>query len=328
MIDISTSYMGIELENPLIVASCGLVRSIEGVRRADKAGPGAIVLKSLFEEQIMAENLETDKQVEASTHPEAVDYIRSDMGMQQGASDYIRLIEKCKKEIKTPVLASINCVSAQWWTRYASRMADAGADGIELNISRMPVDFDTSPTEIEKEYLTIVQQVTSQVDIPVAVKIGPFFTSLAHFVRQLTEKGASAIVLFNRFYQPDIDPNTCQLTAAHPFSSEGEIIWSLRSIAMLAKRLPCDLAASTGVHDANGLIKQLLAGATAVQACSTFYLNGLENVKPMLEGLRSWMQRHDLHNLDEVRDRMQPELSEKPEIRERLQYIKMFGGVE
>jgi len=109
---------------------------------------------------------------------------------------------------------------------------------------------------------------------------------------------------------------------------QGEIIWSLRSIAMLAKRLPCDLAASTGVHDANGLIKQLLAGATAVQACSTFYLNGLENVKPMLEGLRSWMQRHDLHNLDEVRDRMQPELSEKPEIRERLQYIKMFGGVE
>ena len=328
MTNLSTYYMGLELDNPLIVASCGLVKSIDGVRHASQAGAGAIVLKSLFEEQLQAENQELEKAMLESTHTEALDYIRAEVGMQLGAADYLELIKSAKREVSTPIIASMNCFSPRWWIDYAKQVAEAGPDGLELNLSRMPVNPNQTGDQIEKAFLSIVEDVLAAVDIPVAVKIGPYFTSLANFATKLVSRGVSAIVLFNRFYRPDINIRTCQASAARPFSSPEEIHLPLRWIALLSGRLGCDLAASTGVHNAEGLIKQLLAGATVVQVCSTLYENGLDRIGEMLEGLKNWMTQSQFTSLDEMRIHMQPELSDNPEIRERLQYIKIFGGIE
>ncbi len=328
MVDLSTTYMGLQLRNPLVVASCGLVKSVEGVRRAADAGAGAVVLKSLFEEQLQVEADELDTQIKAHGHPEALQYVRSELGMRFGATEYAKLVETSKKAVSIPVIASINCISARWWTRYAKEIAAAGPDALELNISRMPVEPGDTSEAIEQVYYTIVEEVKEAIDIPIAVKVGPFFTSLAHVAKELVGRGASALVLFNRFYRPDISLTRLEPTAARPFSSPEEISLPLRWIALLAGKIPCDLAASTGVHDAQGLIKLLLAGATVVQACSTFYLEGFEQIERMLDGLKDWMAKHDCADLEQVRRKMQPHVSERPELFERLQYIKVFGGVE
>ena len=328
MADLSTYYMGIALKNPLVVASSGLVNSVEGIKRAAAAGAGAIVVKSLFEEQIQAESHELETAMMESSHTEALEYIRAEVGMRFGVSDYLELIQQAKKEIDVPLIASMNCISPRWWLSYASQIAGSGVDALELNLSRMPVNPNSNAAQIEETFLSIVEDVKNEIDIPIAVKIGPYFTSLANFATELASRGASALVFFNRFYRPDIDIENFQAKAARPFSVPSEIHLSLRWIALLSGRLGIDLAASTGVHDAEGMIKQLLAGATVVQACSTFYENGFSKIEQMIEELQSWMERHDFNSLDEVRIRMQPELSDKPEVRERLQYIKIFGGVE
>lgn len=328
MTDLSTYYMGIALKNPLVAASSGLMKTVDGVRRAADAGVGAVVLKSLFEEQIQAENRELESAMMESGHAEALEYIRAEIGMHYGVGDYLDLIRSAKKAVDIPVIASMNCFSSRWWVSYAKQVAEAGSDALELNLSRMPVNPDSTSAHIESIFLSIVEDVTRAVKIPVAVKIGPYFTSLANFATELAARGASALVLFNRFYRPDLDIDSFQPTAARPFSSSDEIHLPLRWIALLSGRLGIDLAASTGAHDAKDLIKLLLAGATVVQACSTFYENGFGKAGEMLQGLKDWMARHEFASLDEVRIRMQPELSSKPEMRERLQYIRIFGGLE
>jgi len=286
------------------------------------------VLKSLFEEQLEAESEELNEAMKQSVHPEALDYVRAEIGMHFGVGDYLKLIQMAKKAVKVPIIASINCVSPKWWVRYAEQIAASGPDALELNIARMPVDPSSSSRDIEKDYYSIVEDVKRVVKIPLAVKIGPYFTSLANFAEGMAERGASALVLFNRFYRPDIDTENFQIVAARPFSSPSEIHLSLRWIAILSSRISCDLASSTGVHDAQGVIRQLLAGATAVQACSTFYINGLEQIGVMLDGLESWMKKHGFSNLREIREKMRSRLSDRPEVTERLQYIKVFSGVE
>ncbi len=328
MADLSTTYMGIALQNPVVVASCGLVKNLDGVRRAADAGAGAVVLKSLFEEQLAADSAELHQALAGADHPEALGYVQAELGMRYGAGDYIRLIREAKKAVPIPVIASINCISPRWWIQYAAQIADAGPDALELNISRMPVDPDCPGSEIERTYVSIVEDIRRAVKIPLAVKIGPYFSSLASVAKQLAARGASALVLFNRFYQPDIDTDGFHMAAAKPFSSPEDVHLSLRWIALLSRQIPCDFAASTGVHDAQGVVKQLLAGAKVVQACSTFYLHGFERVGQMLEGLKAWMDAKGFSCLEEVRACMAQELAETPEIRERLQYIRVFGKLE
>jgi dihydroorotate dehydrogenase (fumarate) len=320
--------MGIELKNPLVVGSCGLVKTVDGVRKAAEAGAGAVVLKSLFEEQIQAENSEIEESMIASSHTEALEYVRADLNMQFGAHAYIDLIKECKKTVSIPVFASVNCVSDQWWTHYARDLEGAGPDGLEINLSRMPADPAVSGKEIEDAFCSIVSKVTSKASLPVAVKIGPHFTSLAHMAKRLTDAGASALVLFNRFYRPDIDITELKPKAALPFSRPEEAALPLRWMALLSQKIPCGLAASTGVHDSDTMAKMLLAGANVVQAASTFYMHGLGRIEPMLQELENWMTERGFDNLDEVRTSMQPELSENPEVRERLQYMRIFSGIE
>jgi dihydroorotate dehydrogenase (fumarate) len=327
MSDLSTEYLGLKMKNPLVVASCSLTKTVEGVKKCADAGAGAVVLKSLFEEQIDLDIKDMERHLMPYWHPEALDYVRG-MGMSFGPKEYIAMIKEIKKAVTLPVIASLNCISPQWWISYAKQIVDAGVDALELNIAMMPSSPERTAREIEDIYLKIVSEVRAHIKIPLAVKIGPYFTSMARFAKELSKSGASSLVLFNRFYQPNIDIEKVQLAPGYNFSSPEEMGLSLRWIALLSGRIGCELAASTGIHDAAGVIKQLLAGATAVQVCSTLYLNGLKQIQVILSELASWLDSYGYASVDEMRGTLSQSESDKPELYERIQYIKALVGIE
>jgi len=236
MTDLTTKYLGLHLRNPLIVASCSLVNTIKGAQRCDDAGAGAVVLKSLFEEQIEADTKELEQHVWLSGHPEAFDYVRK-MGIELGSRDYLKLVEGTKKALSIPVIASLNCITPVWWTDYAKKVEAAGADALELNIAVLPSDPNHSSDEIERLYFSILEDVSKSIKIPIAVKIGPYFTSMARMAHELCNRGASALVLFNRFYQFDINIDKLKLVPGYRLSSREEINLPLRWISLLAGRV-------------------------------------------------------------------------------------------
>lgn len=327
MSDLSTTYLGLKLQNPLVVASCSLTKTVDGVKKCADAGAAAVVLKSLFEEQIDVEIKDMEKHLMPYWHPEALDYVQ-EMGMSFGPKEYIAMIKEAKKAVSIPIIASLNCISPQWWITYARQIVDAGVDALELNIAMMPSNPERSGKEIEDIYLKIVSEVQKNIQIPIAVKVGPYFTSLGRFAIELRKNGASALVLFNRFYQPNIDIDKMQLAPGYNFSSPEDMGLSLRWIALLSGRIGCDLAASTGIHDAAGVIKQLLAGATVVQLCSTLYLNGLQKISTIRNELDSWLESHGFGSVAEMRGKLSQSESDKPELYERIQYIKAIVGIE
>ncbi len=327
MANLSTKYMGLDLKNPLIVASCSLVKTLDGVRHCADAGAGAVVLKSLFEEQIEVEVKDIEQHILPYWHPEALDYVRK-MGMEFGPKEYLDLVKEAKNAVSIPVIASLNCITPKWWIEYAKRIVDAGADGLELNISVMPIDPQRKSKEIENIYYTILEEVNTNINIPIAVKIGPYFTSITQMANELSKRGASALVLFNRFYQPNIDIDKLKLAPGYHFSSSEEMGLSLRWIALLSGRINCDFAASTGIHDGAGVIKQLLAGATVTQLCSTLYINGLDQIGHILNEIENWMKKHSFASIDEIRGKLSQTEIEQPELYERIQYIKSLVGVE
>jgi dihydroorotate dehydrogenase (fumarate) len=327
MSDLTTKYMGLDLQNPIAVASCNLSKNSDGIKRIADAGAGAVILKSLFEEQIKADTQEVEHYIGPTWHTEAYDYVQN-MGMQLGPNEYLKLIENAKKQVSIPVIASLNCVSARWWTEYAKKLEKAGADGLELNISFLPSDPRRDSREVEKLYYKALDSVKSAVNIPIAVKLGPYFSSLANLSHELFRRGASALVLFNRFYQVDINIEKLTFSPGSRFSTTEEMSLPLRWIALLSDRVGCDFAATTGVYDAKGAIKMLLAGATVVQLCSTLYVNGLERISEILKELSNWMEKNQFKTVDQFRGKLSREQSEKPELLERLQYIKALVGVE
>jgi dihydroorotate dehydrogenase (fumarate) len=327
MADLSTNYVGLQLRNPIIVASCSLVNTVEGAERCADAGAGAVVLKSLFEEQLEADTKALQQNVWLAGHAEAFDYVRN-MGIELGSQDYLKLVEGAKKKLPIPVIASLNCITPTWWTDYAKRIERAGADALELNIAVLPSDMNRTSKEIEHLYFDILEAVKQSVKIPIAVKIGPYFTSIARMAHELCNRGASALVLFNRFYQLDINIEKLALVPGYRLSSREEISLSLRWISLLAGRVKCDLAATTGVHDGIGVIKQLLAGASAVQICSTLYLNGVKYIDTILTEIEEWMDQHTFDSIDQIKGKLSQVGSDRPELYERLQYIKALVGIE
>jgi dihydroorotate dehydrogenase (fumarate) len=304
-----------------------LTKTPDGVRRCEDAGAAAVVLKSLFEEQIDAEIAAVEDAMGAPWHAEAFEYMEK-MGKQHGPRDYLKVIEEAKAAVSIPVIASLNCVAPKQWVDYARRIQSAGANALELNISLLPSDPQRSADEIENTYFEIVEKVRSLVEIPIAVKIGPYFTSLARVAGELANRGAAALVLFNRFYQFDIDVEKISLAAGQRLSTPDEIHLPLRWVALLAGRVRCDLVASTGVHGGAGVIKQLLAGATAVQICSVLYRQGLEQIGRILDDVQDWMSRHHCDSLDQIRGKLSQMQSDRPESYERLQYVKALVGIE
>jgi dihydroorotate dehydrogenase (fumarate) len=326
MTDLSVQYLGKKLSSPIIVSSSSLTRSVEGVKKCADAGAGAVVLKSLFEEQIEAELNREEAPESGLAHPEAEDYFRQ-MGKHLGPSEYLRILENAKKSVKIPVFASLNCVTDSWWTSYAKQLAATGADGLEINLSRLPRNLTETSEEAETRLVRIIEKVTSEVAIPVAAKIGPYFTTLPRLAVRLNKAGASALVLFNRFYQLDIDPEKMELSPGYQFSSPAEMYTSLRWISILSGQVECDLSASTGVHDGSSAIKQLLAGATSVQVCSVLYQKGMGEIRKILDGITAWMREKRYASIGEFKGKLSQSSSEEPESYERLQYVKALTGI-
>ena len=239
---------------------------------------------------------------------------------------YITLIEGAKKAVDIPVIASINCLYSHEWTSFAKQLESAGADALELNMFFLPSDFERTAREQEEAYFEIVDKIVATASIPVALKISPYFSNLGPMIQHLSRTGIAGLVLFNRFFSPDIDIDAFKVKPSFVFSTPAELALSLRWIAIMAQKVDCDLAASTGVHDGPALIKQLLAGAKAVQTASSLYQKGPTHIETMLDSLKDWMQKHGFESLDDFRGRMSQEKSSNPAVYERAQFMRYFGG--
>jgi dihydroorotate dehydrogenase (fumarate) len=322
MADLKTSYVGLHLDNPLIVSSSGLVDNIDKVRRMADNGPGAIVLKSLFEEQII---FDSGRLIEDYSYPEAADYIRG-YSKSHSVGEYLELIEQSKKRITQPVFASINCISGTDWTSFAKQIEQAGADGLELNVFILPVDGE-QPERIEKSYFDILQKVRQTISIPLVAKISPYFSNLIYMIHQFHAIGLQGVVLFNRLYEPDIDIQDMKITAAEVFSSPTDLRQSLRWISLVTDKFrTISVSGSTGVHDSESAIKLLLAGANTVQVCSALYKNGPEYVKTIVNGIVEWMDEKGYQTVDDFRGRMSYRNYEDPRTWERVQFMRYYSS--
>lgn len=328
MISLKTNYLGLTLKSPLIVGSSGLTSSIENIIDFEKQGAGAVVLKSLFEEQILNEvHLTMDQSEYTNQYPEALDYI-SNYSRENNIEEYLTLIRNCKNAVSMPIIASINCATASEWMEYARKIQDAGADALELNIFILPSDPEKTSAQNEKVYFDVLQGVLKYVKIPVAIKLSPYFAGLAETTRKLSWAGAKGLVLFNRFYSPDIDIESLKLSATHIFSTPDEIYQPLRWVALLSGNVQCDIAASTGIHDSNGLIKMLLAGAKSVEIVSTIYQNGHGRIAEILADLETWMEKHDYHKPSDFIGKMSYKPAGSPVAYQRVQFMKYYAGIE
>jgi dihydroorotate dehydrogenase (fumarate) len=325
MINLETKYLGLKLRNPLIISSSGLTNSPENVKRFEDLGAGAVILKSIFEEQI---RFEAHKLLDYNDYPEAADYIVN-YSKKNSLNEYLKLVEDCKKTVKIPVLASVNCVSSDEWISFAKQIESAGADAIEVNIHILPTDRNLISSAQEKNYHDIVRKITKLVKIPIAVKIGSQFSNLVYFVDQLYANGAKGVVLFNRFYEPDIDIDNLKIVSSEVFSSPADIRNSLRWVAILSsKSKNIDISASTGVHDGKGAIKQLLAGADTVQVCSTLYKNGIGYFRKILDFVEEWIHNSGFDSVDAMRGKMNYLNIKDPGLYERTQFMKYFSSIE
>ncbi|HDS06947.1 MAG TPA: dihydroorotate dehydrogenase-like protein [Bacteroides sp.] len=324
MIDLSTTYAGLKLKSPFIVSSSGLTASAERITKMAAAGAGAVVLKSLFEEQIM---YEVGSMAEGSGHTEAEDYLKA-YSRESSLDDYLSLIHKAREKAKIPVMASINCMRSKEWVEFAGRIQEAGADAIELNIYFLPMDREKNPRDYEAAYLDVAASVKEQVSIPVIVKLGSEFSSITWMVDQLYKRGIAAVVLFNRFYAPDINPDDLSFGSAEVLSSPADIRHSLRWVGIISSRIgKMDVAASTGVHSGMAAVKQILAGATAVQVCSVLYRNGIGYLRDMTGEMRKWMEKREYESLKDFRGKMNYGNLKDPSVYERAQFIKYFSRI-
>ena len=326
MVDLSTQYLGMKLKNPVIAGSSGLTNSVKSIQDLEESGAGAVVLKSIFEEEIAFEYEDILKEAsEEGVNLDQFDYY--DFHIKGEKLDkYTALIQESKKAVSIPVIASINCVYSHEWTSFAKQLQTAGADALELNMFFLPSEFDRTTEEKEKAYFQIIEKVQKEVTIPIALKISYYFSNLGPMIQKLSETGIAGLVLFNRFYSPDFDIDKLEVVPSNVFSSPSDLPTSLRWIAIMAERVSCDLAASTGVHDGKALIKQILAGANAVQVASTLYKNGKGQIAEMLKTLEAWMEQKSYSSLSDFRGKMSQAKSSNPAAYERVQCMKYFGG--
>lgn len=322
--------MGLELSSPVVASSSELTNKLDNLKKLEEAGAGAVVLRSLFEEEIIAEmeRTETAMQRPGPTFPEMAE-MDDLIDPESGVADYLELIRGAKKELGIPVIASINGMSAQKWTYFASKLEEQGADALELNIFLQPSDFQAaSAAEYEKIYFDIINMVLDQVSIPVSVKVSFYFTLLAQTLQAISKTGIKGLVLFNRFFNPDYNVEDLKIVPTNVLSTPSDLATSLKWIAIMDGRVDCDLAASTGVHDGDGVIKQLLAGANAVQVASTLYRNGLDVVSELNDRLVAWMQEKEYETLDDFRGMLSQQNIGNPAAYDRVQFVKNFRSMK
>lgn len=325
--DLSTTYLGLKLRSPLMPSASPLTRELDEIKRAEDAGAGAVVLPSVFEEQIRHENAELDAMLEKGTesYAEALSYFPQVSEYRVGPDEYLELIQQAKRAVRLPVIASLNGTSVGGWTEYARQIQQAGADALELNIYYIPTDPDLPGAEVEKTYLDILRRVKAAVTLPVAVKLGPYFSNMAHMARQLETAGADGLVLFNRFYQPDIDLENLEVEHSILLSTPQARRLPLRWIAILYGRVKTSLAATSGIHTAYDALKMLMAGADVTMLCSVLLRKGMAQIAVIEQEMKRWMEEHEYASVAELQGSMSQLKCPDPTAFERAQYMRLIS---
>jgi len=324
--DFTTKYLGMKLKNPIIPSASPLSRDIGNIKEMEDAGAAAVVLYSLFEEQIEQDSLELHHHttVHANSYAEAMNYFPEISDIKIGPDEYLKHIQKVKEAVDIPVIASLNGKSLGGWTNYAKKIEEAGANALELNIYFLATDINKSCSEVDKMYVDILKEVKKAVKIPVAVKLSPFFSSVASMAKQLDDAGADGLILFNRFYQPDIDLENLEVVPnvilSTPFASRLPLRW----IAILYGRIKADLAATRGVMSAEDVLKMIMAGASATQMFSTLVKNGIGHIATVLTDITKWMEEHEYESLEQMRGSMSHKSVANPAAFERANYMKIL----
>jgi dihydroorotate dehydrogenase (fumarate) len=325
--DLSTSYLGLKLRTPLVPAASPLTEEIDNIKQMEDAGASALVLYSLFEEQLRQDRVELAHHLEQGTYstPEALTYFPEPEEFRLGPEEYLKHIARAKQAVGIPVIASLNGSSAGGWTEYAKGIQEAGADALELNIYYIPTDMSLTSAQIEQTYLDIVREVKSVVTIPVAVKLSPFFTNFANMARRLEQVGANGLVLFNRFYQPDIDLETLEIKPNILLSTPMAMRVPLRWIALLYGKLKLNLAATSGIHRASDVLKMLMAGADVTMLCSSLIRHGVRQIGVIERDLVAWMEEHEYQSVTQLKGSLSQKNCADPSAFERAQYMKAIS---
>ncbi|MGC9373657.1 MAG: dihydroorotate dehydrogenase-like protein [Bacteroidales bacterium] len=326
MIDLSTEYMGLKLKNPIIAASSELTDTAEKVKKLEDNGVGAVVLKSLFEEQIRMEVDSLGMNNMFNTYSDNENYIAF-YTKQNTVNEYLTLIKDSKAKVNIPVIASINCYSMGEWVEFAQKIEKAGADGIELNMFILPGDTERKGEEIEQKYFDIIRKVQEHTSLPVAVKLSHYFSGMGEILKRISQTGIKGMVLFNRFYNPDVDLENEKIKPSRIFSVPEENSMCIRWIGLLSGKVNCDMAASTGIDDGYGALKNILVGAKAVQVASTLYQNKLEHINQMLTQMESWMQNKGYNSIQEIIGKLNYS-KHNVELYERAQFMKYYSSYE
>jgi len=324
MADLKTTYMGIELKNPLIVGASNLVTDLDNLKKLEAAGAGAIVYKSLFEEQIQLENFKADEELNAYNERNAeMISLFPDMG-EIGPHEFLENLRKAKQALSIPVFASLNCVYKYTWVDYAKKIEATGVDGIELNFFSTPKSFGLSGHAVLEEQLNIINEVKEAISIPVAVKISPFYTNTLRMVNMIEGTGADAVVMFNKLFQPDIDIDSKTMHFPYNFSTSDENRLPLRYVGLLHGQVNMSLAANTGIMEGEDIIKMLLAGADVVQVVTTLYKNGINHISKMLGDVQVWMDKNNYKSVDEFRGILSRDKVKDPYAYKRAQYVDIL----
>jgi len=330
MIDLSTSYLGMKLGSPLVVSASPLSRDVDGICRLEEAGASAVVLYSLFEEQLRQEEVDLEYHLNAGTESfaESLTYFPQPSEFQTGPEGYLNHIRKAKSSVSIPVIASLNGSTLGGWTKFAAEIERAGADAIECNIYYIPTDPELLAADVEKTYVDILQAVKSAVTIPVAVKLSPFFSNMANMARRFDEAGADALVLFNRFYQPDIDLEELEIRPNVLLSTPQALRLPLTWIGILYGRVKAGLAATGGVHGAEDVIKLLMVGANVTMLCSSLMRHGVNHLRHLERELRNWMEEHEYESVAQMQGSMSQIKCPDPAAFERAQYMRAVKGMQ
>jgi len=328
MPDLTTTYLGLKLKNPIVASASPLSEKVETIQKLEAAGVAAVVMYSLFEEQIIHESLELDHYLSYGTESfaEALSYL-PDIGRYSiGADAYVEHLHRVKRAAGIPIIGSLNGVSAGGWLKYAQRIQDAGADALELNIYYLPFDPELTSVELENNYVELIRSVKSKITIPLAVKLGPFFTGMANVMRRLVEAGADGLVLFNRFYQPDFDLEELEVVPNLVLSTSQELRVPLRWIALLYGQIKTDFALTSGVHTAEDVLKAVMAGANITMLASELLAKGPGRVKEILIDLERWMEGHGYHSIKQMKGSMSAQAVREPHKLRRSNYIKVLNS--
>ena len=325
MADLNTTYLGLKIKNPIVASSSEITNRISGIKEVSEAGAGAIVLKSLFEEQMNVE-LGGGLGHAGMVYQDEAQFYMQELGKTHAPQKYLDFVSEAKRTTDVPVIASVNCITTRWWMDYAKQIEDAGADALELNIALMPVRLDETAEDIESLLFEIVKDVRSRVSLPLVVKIGPYFTALPRVIQKLHSLGVQGIVLFNRFYQLDIDPDTLTPVPGYQLSTSQELHLPLRWVAILSPKVDCEFSISSGVHTAMDTAKSIVAGAQIVQIASVLFERKVSHIATMIDGLSDWLDSQGYASVNDARGQLAKAGKFQPEELERIQYVAALAG--